>query len=335
MTSANHLKISVIVPFYNLEGCVDRCVSSLLDQTYDDYELLLIDDGSTDDTFQCIKKYETDSKVRVFRKQNGGLSQTRNYGAQHANGDYLTFVDGDDIVSPFYLESLSKAVTETGADLVIGGMKRVPESEVASCTFERPAAAASITKEALYADIMYERTLPSGCAHLAPREVYLANPFPEGVFYEEIASIATYLEAATECAVVSEPIYGYVMRDGSIVHRRTARLQQAQDYQAAIEVFERSAQRLFSEDSPERIYFRSLHASRLFRLLSVVQCESPEQEGAVRTLQCESRQQVKRNRSALMSDANASRGNKMRFTLLTVSPGLYLHAFDLFDRMRK
>ncbi len=334
MTGVNHPKISVIVPFYNLEGCVDRCVSSLLDQTYDDYELLLIDDGSTDDTLAYLKKYEANPRVRIFAKQNGGLSQTRNYGAQQANGDYLTFVDGDDIVSPFYLESLMNAMIETGSDLVIGGMKRVSESEVEACTFGQPASATSLAKEVLYADIMYERTLPSGCAHLAPREVYLENPFP-GVFYEEIASIATYLEAATKCAVVSEPVYGYVMRDGSIVHRKTACLQQAQDYQTAIETFERLAQRLFPEDSPERIYFRSLHASRLFRLLSVVRCENSEQEEAVRALQRENRQQVKRNRSALMADTNVSRGNKLRFALLATSPRLYLHAFDLFDRMRK
>ena len=98
--------ISIIVPVYNTEKYLDRCIQSILSQTYTDFELLLIDDGSTDSSGVICDKYaEQDSRVRVFHKENGGVSSARNIGLDNANGVWITFCDSDDWVYPYWLEN--------------------------------------------------------------------------------------------------------------------------------------------------------------------------------------------------------------------------------------
>lgn len=103
-------KISVIVPVYNTEKYLDRCIQSILAQTYTDFELLLVDDGSTDSSGAICDKYaEQDSRVRVFHKENGGVSSARNQGLDNAKGEWITFVDSDDWVDREFFNILSKS----------------------------------------------------------------------------------------------------------------------------------------------------------------------------------------------------------------------------------
>ena len=102
-----HPKISVIVPVYKAEKYLHRCVDSILAQSYTDFELLLIDDGSPDNSGAICDEYAIkDSRVRVFHKQNGGASSARNKGLDHANGEWVSFVDSDDWIEPQMVESL-------------------------------------------------------------------------------------------------------------------------------------------------------------------------------------------------------------------------------------
>ena len=111
-------KISVIVPIYNVEPYLHRCVDSLLLQTYQDFELILIDDGSTDNCGMICDEYAAlDDRIRVIHKLNGGLSDARNVGLEIATGEYIAFVDSDDWVARDYLECLFVTLCETGADI--------------------------------------------------------------------------------------------------------------------------------------------------------------------------------------------------------------------------
>ena len=115
--------ISVIVPVYNTEKYLDRCIQSILTQTYTDFELLLIDDGSTDSSGAICDKYaEQDSRVRVFHKENGGASSARNLGLDNANGEWITFCDSDDWVYPCWLENYDITNNST-YDLVCQGIE--------------------------------------------------------------------------------------------------------------------------------------------------------------------------------------------------------------------
>ena len=119
-------KISVIVPVYNTEKYLRRCVDSILAQTFKDFELLLINDGSTDGSGAICDEYaQKDSRVRVFHKENGGVSSARNLGLENAQGKWITYVDGDDWIEPTMYEELYKKAIEDNADVVYSDLKMV------------------------------------------------------------------------------------------------------------------------------------------------------------------------------------------------------------------
>lgn len=114
------MKVSVIMPCYNAGRFLAGSVQSVLDQTMGDFELLIIDDGSLDDSLAIARRFEAaDSRVRVFHQENRGVSAARNAGMSHASGEYVTFVDGDDLLVPDALERMTDAARESGADLVV------------------------------------------------------------------------------------------------------------------------------------------------------------------------------------------------------------------------
>lgn len=98
--------VSIIVPIYNVEAFLDKCISSIIKQTYKNYELILVNDGSTDDSESICENYLDDARVHYYKKQNGGLSDARNYGLSKACGSHVTFVDPDDYLHPEYLQTL-------------------------------------------------------------------------------------------------------------------------------------------------------------------------------------------------------------------------------------
>ena len=112
--------ISIIVPVYKVEAYLDRCVQSILNQTFSDFELILVDDGSPDRCGQMCDAYaQGDRRVRVIHKKNGGLSDARNAGIDAARGEYLGFVDSDDEIAPDMYESLLQNLVHEKADMSI------------------------------------------------------------------------------------------------------------------------------------------------------------------------------------------------------------------------
>ena len=117
--------ITVVVPVYNTGKWLPRAIDSLLIQTYNDYEIFIIDDGSTDGSSEiCDQQGKKSDRIKVYHKANGGLSTVRNFGIDHAKGDYIIFPDSDDWVEPNYLEKLYNDMNQSGADLAICGYWR-------------------------------------------------------------------------------------------------------------------------------------------------------------------------------------------------------------------
>ena len=142
--------ISVIVSIYNMEKYLRQCLDSLVCQTYPDFELLLINDGSTDRSGRICDEYEKkDSRIHVFHKENGGLSSARNYGIDHAAGDYIIFPDPDDWVEITYLERLLEIREENDADLSICGRYRFADDRREVVYDMKAQAAVLSTEEAL------------------------------------------------------------------------------------------------------------------------------------------------------------------------------------------
>ncbi len=118
--------VSIIVPIYNTEKYLKRCINSILSQSFKDFELLLIDDGSTDGSLGIMKEYkEYDKRVRIFSNKNQGPALTRNFGIDMAKSNYLMFIDSDDYIDQGYIADYFKAVSQSNVDIAIGGYKRV------------------------------------------------------------------------------------------------------------------------------------------------------------------------------------------------------------------
>lgn len=128
----NSIKFSIMTPVYKVEQYLPECIESVLDQTYENFEFILVDDGSPDHSGEICEQYaEKDSRIRVFHKPNGGLMHTRRYALERAQGDYYVFLDSDDYLSLDTLETLHRYISETGADCVIYGFEWLrPEGTV-------------------------------------------------------------------------------------------------------------------------------------------------------------------------------------------------------------
>ena len=111
-------KVSVIVPVYNVENYLERCIKSILGQTYENLELILVDDGSTDTSPAICDRYQNDPRVKVLHKENEGAGETRNKGIDLASGEFLTFVDADDYLAACFLERLMEVSHKEGCDIV-------------------------------------------------------------------------------------------------------------------------------------------------------------------------------------------------------------------------
>ncbi len=210
--------VSVVVPFYDVEECVDDCVRSLLCQDFDRYEVVCVDDGSRDRTGELLDGYaSTDPRVRVLHTDNRGLSEARNAGVRAARATLVSFVDGDDVVSPHYLRLLFDAHGGVPGRMVAGRTRGVRRDEVESVEW-RPAAQGRL---ALSRDDAIRRYLRwdlgfVAWGRLAPRDLYLRIPFEPDVLYEDSYAFPSHLSALDEVVLLDVELYGYIPRKGSL-----------------------------------------------------------------------------------------------------------------------
>lgn len=123
--------ITIIIPVYNVEKYLNRCIQSVLNQTYKNLEIIMVDDGSTDSSPEICDKYEKrDSRIKVIHQSNGGLSDARNSGLEISKGEYVLFIDSDDYVGTEMIENFYKCLVDTGADTVIGGFRRSVRNKI-------------------------------------------------------------------------------------------------------------------------------------------------------------------------------------------------------------
>lgn len=211
-------KISVIVPVYNVEKYLDNCVESIINQTYKDLEIILVDDGSPDKCPQmCDEWAKKDNRVKVIHKKNGGLSSARNAGIDIAIGDYLMFVDSDDYISYNMCEKLLTRIVQDNTDLCICGVEKVypdgKESEFSNIED------GVMTKEEFF-DKM--EGICGWCWVVAWNKLYKKCIFndlryPDKKLYEDEFVIHKIIYKANTISSVGDPLYHYVQRKNSII----------------------------------------------------------------------------------------------------------------------
>ena len=211
-------KISVIVPVYNVEAYLERCVESILQQTYAHFELILINDGSTDSSGQiCDHLASQYENIKVYHIENAGVSNARNMGIQLATGSWVTFIDSDDFVTQDYLATLASAVEGLNVGFVIAPLHHIKNGIVTDIPPHSGKTELWSTEETMKELLMTTRTSFFPVAKLFKRDLLADEKFNTNYHLAEDALFLTELLLKTRCSCVfiDKPVYYYDHREGS------------------------------------------------------------------------------------------------------------------------
>ncbi len=212
-------KVSVIVPVYNMEKYLSRCLTSLINQTIDNLEIIVVNDGSTDKSDEIIKEYKkANNNIRYVTKENGGLSSARNFGLLYATGEYIAFLDSDDYVDRNMYKKMYEKAKEHNSDYVECDFLWQYDDHQKIDTGIR-----YINKKE-----MFVTARVVAWNKLIKREIILENKlqFPVGLYYEDVEFFYKLLPHINSFDFVEEPLVYYVQRETSIVNKQDSRTKQ-------------------------------------------------------------------------------------------------------------
>jgi len=210
--------ISVIVPVYGVEQYLDRCVESIVNQTYQNLEIILVDDGSPDNCpAMCDVWAEKDSRIKVIHKENGGLSDARNAGMELATGELMGFVDSDDWIASEMYQLLYENMVETGSDISCCGVEMVWEDGTPSRMLTKTGCCVLNREEAMEAIIEESWMKQPVWYKLYKNELIRDILFPVGKYHEDVFWSYKAVGRAKKVSVFDAPCYYYTQRSGSIM----------------------------------------------------------------------------------------------------------------------
>ncbi|MCQ2080757.1 MAG: glycosyltransferase [Lachnospiraceae bacterium] len=331
-------KISVIVPAYNIEKYLPRCLDSIIAQTYENLEIILVDDGSTDNTPKICDEYASkDSRITVIHQENKGLSGARNSALKIVMGDYIGYVDGDDYIDPSMYELMLKAMEENDADLSVCGYEQVGE-DARKVEFSGETYILS-KEEALDAYIQDNRSFHiynSVWSKLFKKELIDGVTFPVGRNSEDIMYTGRALSHCSKCVFVDKPLYFYILdRAGSIMNTKNA----------SRETLSKFANRRFNDEIPfwkeqillfkkEGLIEQSILAEYHFYKRMLFYYIDFRNRGM--------KEEAKRLSKNILSEKNnialvyendfVKRGDRARMKLFLKSPSLYYRTVSIYEK---
>ena len=213
--------VTVIIPVYNVEMYLPLCINSILKQTYQNLEIILIDDGSTDDSPGICDTYALkDNRIKVIHQQNQGAAVARNTGLENATGEYIVFVDSDDFINEKMIEKLYIALKQTDSDLSICNFKYTSENGK-----EIDLKETDIKNEVLYTEEIIDKLFQNNnCGYIViwnkmyKKDLWKQIRYPVGVIYEDEAVIHHIFSKCKKVATISDELYYYRQVSGSIMH---------------------------------------------------------------------------------------------------------------------
>ena len=208
-------KISVIIPVYNVEKFLEKSVRSVFNQTYNNLEIILIDDGSTDNSGKiCDELAKENERVIVVHKKNGGLSSARNRGLEIAQGTYISFIDSDDIISEDMFETMINLMEQYGAEIC--SCKYKTFSEKSGLKFIKSNKIEIIEKENSIKCLLSGKITNHFCNKIFTKQMFDGVKFTDGIYYEDIDMMYRVLEKTNKIVVMESEMYGYLMRNTGI-----------------------------------------------------------------------------------------------------------------------
>lgn len=214
------MRFSIIIPVYNVEMYISKCIESVKEQTLTDFECLIIDDGTKDKSIEkAIEAIGNDERFKIYHKTNGGLSDARNYGIDKATGEYLFFLDSDDYIGNTLLEDTYNMAKKCDSDIVCFDMMYVYDNDE-----EKISSGADFECKS-YKDDKSVIFINNSSNNKIYRRSFMSDKrFIKGMWYEDLAVIPVWLSKANNVSHVGKPLYYYLQREGSISHSADPRI---------------------------------------------------------------------------------------------------------------
>lgn len=320
--------ISIIVPVYNVQQYIDRCISSLAGQTYTDIEIILVDDGSTDQSGRICDDYAAkDDRIKVFHVDNGGQSRARNIGISNAHGDYIAFVDSDDYVDPSMYEKLLNTAVESGAGIVEsnfeGRHSAAPNDSCLDESIQNGEKYIQMSgRDALARQLNYRVDSRFPGTALWPKmfksDIIKDIRLPEGRIHEEYAFLAEAFLNCTDYVYQNEVLYHRTIRDDSTTAMKFSSRSLDKLY-----VFDQRTDYLNNFGDDELVDYSGEQEYILMLNLYGQACACNSKEDAQSLIQM-----IKAKKTDIFhSSIDVKR--KMKFALFFLSPKLYGKMFEI------
>lgn len=279
------VKISVIIPVYNVEKYLEECIMSICNQTFKDFEIVIIDDGSSDNSISILKKYaKMDDRIRLFVQENKGISATRNKGLLEAQGIYILFVDSDDYILPNTLDVLWENALKTDADIVLGNAWSFYNDDYSNkiASYQRPEwidSSGVITGDVLYAQLMKTSSFPPLVYLYFSKRSFLMNNqiwMDEEIVHEDELWTIHAMFKAKRVIAINYYYYYYRQRDGSFMYSNNLhrRIESLLIISKKLSIFISECEQIDSIKMRRWIYVRIfwmyLQATYIFEKLSII-----------------------------------------------------------------
>lgn len=219
--------ISIIVPIYNVEKYLDRCINSIINQSYKNIEIILVNDGSTDNSLEICEKYKkNDDRIIIINKKNGGQSEARNFGLDIAKGKYVSFVDSDDLIHIDMYKILYNAIVKNKSDIAICRYKKFNSINENSIIYESSKKKKDIVIKCVNSEYALAKCLDtkeitvSAWSKLYKREIFSELKFPCGTEMEDWAIIVDLMHKCKKVVMIPEALYYYFNRDDSTMNKK-------------------------------------------------------------------------------------------------------------------
>lgn len=264
-------RLSIIVPCYNVEKYIGRCLNSLMAQTTNDFVVLAIDDGSTDDTFKILQDYQKKypQRIQLFQKENGGIANTRNYGLALVETEYFGFLDSDDYICETMLEEMLDKAQKTQAEVVVCGFEWTYENNQKknTVTIEGPYSTGKEMMLGLFATLWNKIYKTSFVKKTA-------LTFPDGYRYEDASFLYRLVPHVRHIEFIEKPFINYVQREGSITHTHNEKVKDmVHVFQDILSYYQKENYYKEYKDELEYIFIRFFLGNSFLRTVQIKDAE--------------------------------------------------------------
>ena len=217
--------VSIVVPIYNTEDYLEECIDSILEQTYRNLQVILVDDGSSDGCGKIIEQYKSkDSRVLAVVKNNGGASAARNEGIKYADGEYIAFIDSDDILHRNYVYELLETINEDGADIAVCGFRRFKTEIPTGEQDQKKTKLLMDSRQAIFEMYKSDSIGWNVWDKLYRRRLFADIEFPDGLLCEDKATLYKLYLKSDRISYINTPLYYYRERPMSVSGSRSLKL---------------------------------------------------------------------------------------------------------------